>query len=277
MRSFTEVIKDVGYFISKNSPQLLSGLACAGVVSTAYLAGKATIKARYLLEDYLEFDPDDPDAEGIFNWKNLTKEEKKTFVKEVSKIYATTVISGITSISAIIASQHISSKRAAVIASLYSISKDTLERYQAKTLEAIGENAEKAIRAKVRKEQIEANPPVIGGPTGNVYLASQGRFLCRDNINESNYFYSDYETIRAAINDFNNQLINGDIFLTLNEFYDMVGARNIKMGDEVGWDIGSGIVTYDIITAMADIEGHMNEPCLVIEFGRMPIARTGYC
>ena len=42
MNKIEAVAKNLGGVISKNSPHILTGLGCAGLVSTAILTGRAT-------------------------------------------------------------------------------------------------------------------------------------------------------------------------------------------------------------------------------------------
>ena len=45
MNKIGQITKNLGGVISKNSPHILTGIGCAGAVSTAVLAVKATPKA----------------------------------------------------------------------------------------------------------------------------------------------------------------------------------------------------------------------------------------
>ena len=69
-------------------------------------------------------------------------------------------------------------------------------------------------------------------------------------------------TIDAAVNKFNKRLLNED-FLSLNEFYDELGVKHTKLGDDLGWNIGNdGLieVTYDTCLSPD------NKPCLVMNY-----------
>ena len=51
MNEITKIAKNLGGLISKNSPHILTGLGCAGVLSTAILAAKATPKALAIIKE----------------------------------------------------------------------------------------------------------------------------------------------------------------------------------------------------------------------------------
>ena len=49
MKGLMKISKNLGGLISKNSPHILTGLGCAGVLSTAVLAVKGTPKALFFI------------------------------------------------------------------------------------------------------------------------------------------------------------------------------------------------------------------------------------
>ena len=55
MNELAKFTKNLGGLISKNSPRILTGLGCAGVVSTTILAAKASPKAIAILEEEAEY------------------------------------------------------------------------------------------------------------------------------------------------------------------------------------------------------------------------------
>jgi hypothetical protein len=234
--------------IYQNTPQLLSGLACAGVVSTVIFGAKATLKAQEFLT-----------SEKII-FKKANREEKIEVAKEIGKIYLPTFVSGIATITCIIMSQHISTKRAAALAGLYSISKEALQTYQAKVVETIGDKAEKKIKSEINQEKVNNNPPQ---EKNNIYI-TDGSVLCYDS-QTGRYFYSEYEKIRKIINDLNQRLIN-EMFIELNDLYYELELPLVKHGDELGWYIDQGLIDIKYDTMLSD----KGVPCIVLTYTVQP-------
>ena len=245
MKTFYQLRKGVKNTLYQNGPQILSGIACAGVITTAILGAKATLKAKSIFDEYDE------------SFKNIDKEIKKELIFEILKIYGLTILSGTVTISCIIASQRLNTKRAAAIATLYSLSKEALETYKLKAIETLGHDTERKIRESVNQEKINKNLPVEGK---NVIITS-GTVLCYD-CQSGRYYRSDYETIRKVINDLNYRLIT-EMFIELNEFYDELGWPRTKHGDESGWYVDQGLIKMDIDTTMLS---ENKEPCIVLNY-----------
>lgn len=215
-----QIAKNLGGVISKNSPQILTGLGCAGVVTTAILAVKATPRAIQLLEE----------SEAL---NGLGK------VKLTWKCYIPAGIVGVTSIACIIGANTISTKRNAALAALYSLSEAAFREYQGKVVETIGKTKDRQIRDEVAKDKVLANP------VGNheVIFTGKGDVLCLDALT-GRYFKSDIEKIRQSVNELNRDLLS-EMWLSLNDLYYALDLPNTVLGDEMGWDIDRGLIELD--------------------------------
>ena len=107
MNKIGQITKNLGGVISKNSPHILTGIGCAGVVSTAVLAVKATPKATIILEKEEEY-------RERKRLQSLTKMEK---VKLTWKCYIPAVVMGATTIGCIIGANTVNMRRNAALAS----------------------------------------------------------------------------------------------------------------------------------------------------------------
>ena len=205
--------------ITDNAPVILTVFGAVGVVGTAVLTGKATFEAADRIRDArLEKASafvcdggtiDDSTYAGI----QLTKTET---VKEVWPLYIPAVITGTSSIAAIIMSHRISSRRAAMLAAAYALNQDKLEEYQDKIKEKFGVKKEKDARDELAQEKVNqltdsgyafANPL-----SGKVWImeAYTGR-----------PFMSSVENVNRAVNDINHQ-INDVGSVRLSDFYDEI-------------------------------------------------------
>ena len=149
MNKIGQIAKNLGGVISKNSPHILTGIGCAGVVSTAVLAVKATPKATIILEKEEEY-------RERKRLQSLTKMEK---VRLTWKCYIPAAVTGVCSAACIIGASSISARRNAALVTAYTISETALKEYKDKAVEVVGPKKEQAIRDAVAKEQLAASAP----------------------------------------------------------------------------------------------------------------------
>ena len=243
----SKLCKDAKVMASKRSPEILTGLGIAGMISTTVLAVQATPKALDLIaraEDK-KFD------NGHGN--KLTVSEK---MKVAWKPYIPAAITGIASISCIIGASSVHAKRNAAIAAAYNLSQTALTEYKEKVVETIGEKKEQAIKDKIAKDKIKKDPV----SKSEVIVTGKGNTLCYDAFN-SRYFYSDIDQIKRAINELNRIMLN-QMYVSLNDFYDELNLKHSGNGDELGWKLDDGFIEVDFSSQLSD-DGR---PCLVIEY-----------
>lgn len=251
------VLKTASKSISKHSPEILTGIGVAGLVTTVVLAVKATPKAMVLLEEHLMQDQvRDGVTEGLFNMMDL-----KTTVKVAWRPYIPAMVMGTVTIACIIGSQRVSSSRTAALASAYSLTSTALDEYQNKVVETIGKNKEEKMRAEIVEERVKADPPsLMDLPTPDC-----GKTLCFDQLS-GRYFMSDAETLRQTVNELNRQMILENE-LSLNEFYYAIGLSGIPLGASLGWSIDTGLIELRFNAVMS--EDNMT-PCLGIDYQTVP-------
>ena len=231
----SKLCKDAKIMVSKRSPEILTGIGIAGMVTTTVLAVRATPKALDLIaraEDK-KFD------NGHGN--KLTVSEK---MKVAWKPYIPAAITGIASISCIIGASSVHAKRNAAIAAAYNLSQTALTEYKEKVVETIGEKKE-------QKDPVSKSEVIVTG---------KGNTLCYDAFN-SRYFYSDIDQIKRAINELNRIMLN-QMYVSLNDFYDELNLKHSGNGDELGWKLDDGFIEVDFSSQLSD-DGR---PCLVIEY-----------
>lgn len=229
--------------VSKHSPEILTGIGIAGMLTTTVLAVKATPKALVLIEQKKKEERKD----------ELTPVE---VVKTCWKPYIPATLSGAASIACLIGANSINAKRNAALAAAYKLSETALIDYKAKVVETIGEKKEQAIKDKIAKEKVENNPAsssqiiVTGRGNSRIYDQSFGR-----------YFTSDIELIKKAVNELNRRMIS-EMYISLNEFYREIGIDEVELGDSLGWNIEQGYIEIDWSSQICD-DG---TPCLVMGY-----------
>ena len=242
-KEIKKFISDMGIRLNRRSPEILAGIGIAGMLTTVVLAVKATPKALTLIDE-------------ASNEKNadLTKSE---VVKVAWKPYVPAIVTAVMSTTCMIGSVHIGCRRIAALSTAYKLTETAFSEYKEKVVETIGEKKEKTIQEKVAKEKLEKNPVT----KSNVIVTGKGSTLCLDAA-FNQYFQSDYEAIRKAVNDVNYQML-GCNYVSLNDFYDALGVDRIPIGDEVGWNMTKeGKVEIEFSSQIAS-DGR---PCLVIQY-----------
>lgn len=195
----------------------MTGVAIAGVVTTAYLAGRASISAHKRIQQH-EADNGTPD-----NAKDLWAGR----VKVAWKYYVPAAASGVVTVGCIVGSSHVSNKRGAAAQAAFVISERAFNEYRAAVVEEIGERKDQSIRDSIATRKVNENPPsatIISGP-GNV--------LCCE-LFTGRYFTSDMESLRRARNDLNERLLKHDR-VSMDDWYDMIGLEPTSYSSEIGW------------------------------------------
>lgn len=248
-----KLFKDVQSAVSKHSPEILTGVGIAGMITTTVLAVKATPKALTLIEhkkEELKLDPAD----------NLTPIET---VKATWKCYIPAAVTGVMSVACLVGASSVNARRNAALATAYNLSATALSEYKEKVIETIGEKKEREIRDKVAEDKLEQNPV---NPSA-IVVTSKGNTRFMDSITKRR-FTSDIETINQIVNRLNRRMVNGEDYISLNEFYYEIGLEGCDVGDELGWNVARGLIELpEPPHAIVDTDG---VPCIVLEYQVAP-------
>jgi hypothetical protein len=250
-----KLLKAAQALVSKHSPELLTGLGIAGMITTTVLAVKATPKALNLIEHKREE-------------LNLEPAEKLTAVETVKatwKCYVPAAITGITATACLIGASSVNARRNAALATAYNLSATALAEYKDAVIETIGEKKEQVIRDKVAEERIKKEPV----NNSAIIVSGSGNTRCFDTITKRR-FTSDIEQIKRIVNELNHRMISGEDYISLNEFYYELGLDGCAVGDDLGWNVTRGIIELDF-SAQLDSDG---VPCIVLDYAVAP--KRGY-
>lgn len=252
-----KMAKDIKEGIARHSPEILTGIGIAGMITTTVLAVRATPKALQLIDE--EEEKRWSELRVGEEWAELTPVEK---IKIAWKPYIPAAMTGVFSIAFLISANSVNVRRNAALATAYKLSETAFAEYKDKVVETIGENKEKAVKDKVRKKKIDDNPV----SKNDVIITSCGRTLCYDTIS-GRYFESDLEKIKRAANELNRQITTGMCgYVSLNEFYDEIGLDHISVGYDLGWNIYDGLIEIEPGSHLAD----NGQPCVVIDYRVAP-------
>lgn len=245
--NITNIIKGIKASISRHSPEILTGIGIAGMVTTTILAVKATPKAIKLIE-----------AEK--RAKHVDALSPVDTVKAVWKCYIPAAMTGVSSIACLIGSNAINAKRNAALTTVYTLSEMARNEYKEKVIETIGEKKERTIKEKVDAERIKKDPV----SKKEVIITEKGTTLCYDHV-FGRYFKSDIDIINRAMNKINREIVI-NMYASLNDFYAELGLSPVEMGYELGWNIDDGTIEIEPSSQLAD-DG---TPCLVIDYNIPP-------
>lgn len=240
-------------FVSKRSPEILTGIGIAGMITTTVLAVRATPKALVLIEEKKKEE-----------W--VDKLSPLDVVRVAWKPYIPAAVTGVMSIACLIGASSANVKRNAALATAYKLSETALTEYREKVIETVGEKKERAIRDKVAEERIKKNPV----SKNEVIVTGNGKTLCFDPIS-GRYFMSSIETIKRAENKLNKEMLH-DIsgYVSLNEFYDEIELDHTSVGDDLGWNTDQ-LIDISFSSQLND----NGEPSVVLDYIVAP--KYDYC
>lgn len=251
---FTKFLKDVQNGMSKHSPEILTGIGIAGMITTTILAVKATPKALELIEEKKreKIHENEADVDDKLSAVETVKAAWKPYVPAVLTCAASTAC--------LVGANTVNMKRITALSTAYKLSETALAEYKEKVIETVGAKKEKVIREKVAEEKVKQNPIANTG----IIVTGKGttRFL---DYHSGRRFESDVNAIEKAENVLNRKLTN-DMYVSLNEFYDILDLDHTKMGYEMGWGVDVGYIEFEK-HAIIDEDG---QPCIVLEYNVAP-------
>ena len=248
--NLSKMVENAKYSLVKHSPEILTGLGIAGMITTTVLAVKATPKALDLIEQKRE-------EEQRYD---LTPVET---VKAAWKPYIPAAVTGVASVACLIGASSVNIRRNAALTAAYQLSTTAFAEYKENVIEAIGEKKERGIRDKIAQKKIDKMNET---PT-QIIVTGAGDTLFLEPIS-MRPFKSDIETIRRIVNDLNYRMTIGmEEYISLSEFYDELGLKHTDVSDSLGWTLGvDGPIKVDFSAGIAD-DGR---PCLVLDYYAAP-------
>ena len=235
-------------FLGKNSPTILVSIGVAGMVTAVGMAIKVTPSAITAREN----------AEKKAGGDISKKQRYKILARCYVPVVAVCVFSG----ACIFKAHSINVKRNLALAGAYKFSEETLQTYQKKVIEKIGEEAETAISNSVNKERMEKSNADF-----NLAPGEDGDVICFD-IMSGRTFRSNSLKLGRIENVLTNRLMS-EMYISLNDFYYEVGLPSIKLGDSMGWSVDEGYICLSLGSQLDDND----QPVLTVDFDVHPRPR----
>lgn len=243
--NLTRILQSTRTTLVKHSPEILTGLGIAGMITSAILAVRATPKALDL----------------IFEKEYEVKREltKKETVKIAWKLYIPAVVTGAASTACLIGANSVNCKRNAALAAAYTLTDTAFREYKEQVVESLGEKKERAVLDKVAEKQVKENPV-----NNEIIVPGKGPSLCLEPLS-MRYFNTDFNSVVAAGNKLNTTMINHMGEGTINDFYDLLDLPHTEVGDYMGWTVDHQIEIHPSSTIAEN-----GEPALVIVYDNPP-------
>lgn len=246
---FRDLTSKTSKLVADNSPAILTAIGVTGVVTTAYLTGKATFKAAEIINDE-EF--------VITNDDNFQISNRQKF-DLVWKLYIPAFGVGSMSVAAIIFANRIGTRRAAAMTAAYALSERAYSEYKDKVVEQIGTIKEKKVRDEIAQDRVNSLPA-----NQQVIITNGGKQLFMDAYS-SRIFESDMETVKKAQNDTNHEILNHG-YASLSDLYGRLGLPNTKISDDLGWN-SDKLMEMTFSTTLTDDQ----RSCIVVDFVVAPV------
>lgn len=188
--------------VQKNSSTILTCIGAAGVIATAVLTGRATIKAVRIVDE-------------------SETHSKKEIVKTVWKEYIPAAGIGITTIACIFGANTLNKRQQAALMSAYALLDQTYKEYKSKVKDVLGEESEQKVEDAIAEEKVSDICP------------SDGKLL----FYEPNYGQG-FERTMLEVQDAEYRLnqkfaVEGEA--SLNDFFELLGLNKTDTGDMIGW------------------------------------------
>ena len=264
----------VGFKFKKHSPEILAVTGVVGIVTSAVMACKATIKVNDIVNEAKEtvdkihesvdkglHTSDGEEYTEEVAKKDLTIVYAQTGLKFV-KLYGPSVALGIASIACLLGSNHILRKRNLALAAALTNMATSFKEYRGRLVDRFGKDVDRELRFGIKAKEIEET---VVDKDGNETTVTKTVEVVDPNTAHSLYSIVFCEgnngwTRNAELNkvfliqqqNYANDKLRMNGVLTLNEVYEMVGAPRTAYGQIAGWvwtedgTIGDNFVDFGI-------------------------------
>lgn len=265
--------------IQKHSPAMLFGAGIVGVVATAVLASRATLKLENVLAEHEETMEKIEVAESIdrFTEKDAQKARALVYLRtfgKIGRLYLPALTIGIGSICALTGSHIILSRRNMALTAAYATLDKSFRQYRERVIAEYGDDADEKLRfGDFDSETLQ---------TGNGPLELK-KFKMSPDMSEYARFFDDtnpnwnpnaeYNRIfLSAQQSYFNNMLNARGHVFLNEVYDSLGMDRTGAGAVVGWlrGVGDSFVDFGLFTRTDSPQLRLfvngGEPSVLLDF-----------
>lgn len=223
--------------VKRAIPPVLTVVSAGGVIATAVLSSKAALKADILLKEAEES-----------KHEQLTTFEK---VQVSAPAYLPTVAAGALTVACIVGLRSYDRRQQAAAIAGYALIKRNYEKYQGKVKELLGleehhkitEAIARDVEVEVPKEHCLIAQGGIGPSSTMDFGVNEEKRLFYDTFSDR-YFESTIGDVLQAEHHLNRNFHLGG-YVSVNDFYDLLGLDHIKDGDKLCWTLQEGLEWVD--------------------------------
>lgn len=257
VNGMSSMLNKTCFQLKKHSPEILVVTGVVGVVTSAVMACRATLKINEVVSNaksdieriHTAEESGVTEAGEIYDHEDSVKDLTIVYTQtglKVARLYAPSVILGALSITSILASNNILRKRNIALGAAYAAIDQSFKEYRSRVIERWGETVDRELKYGIRKEKVEET--VADPETGkskkvkntidvidcNHVPSGYARFFDEG----SRYYEKDAEQnlmfLRSEQN-YANDRLRARGYLFLNEVYERLGIPTTKAGQIVGW------------------------------------------
>ena len=255
-----KAISFVRTFSDKNASSILTGLALAGFAATIVMCYKKAPKTKKILNNAKK------KIQNLDRKAPSYQEQKKEIVvdtvKEVVPEVAPVAVMAVVTAGCILGNNKISKKRIALLTAGYNLARSNLEDLNREMRNILGDKKTTEIKDAVAEKRFKRRPKEIPQEV-MCPSSSDGLVPCWDTYS-GRPFRSNREKIGQAINQLSAEC-QQDMYVSLNDFYDLIGLRQIPMGDDLGWNTDD-LMKGSLPITMTSVLSEDGIPCLAVDY-----------
>ena len=228
-------------FLNRHSSTILTCLGATGVVITTITAVKATPKALELIKDEIDRQNHklvkEANDAGQKNIVRIDKLHPLDVMRVAWKCYIPAALIGVGTITCIFGANFLNKHTQASLVSAYSLLDRSYKEYKDKVNDIYGEDSDEKIIKAIAKDKYSSIPFKVNEEKQLFYDMQAGR-----------YFESTLADLYKAEYELN--LVYAKYgYVSLNDFYDLIGIDRIKGGFDIGWssEVSDVLYGYDCI------------------------------
>ncbi len=162
-----------GFKLKKHSPEILVVAGVIGTVASAVIACKATTKAGTIIEktkesiEAIHTCESSEELNDEYTQEDIKKDLAIVYVNtgiEFAKLYAPSIILGTLSITSILMSHNIISKRCIALSAAYSTVAKGFKEYRGRVVERFGEDVDRELKYNIKAKKLEGT--IVDAETG---------------------------------------------------------------------------------------------------------------
>ncbi len=305
MNKISGAFNNVSFKMKKHSPEILMAAGVAGVVVSAVMACKATLKVEAVMDEAKEKmdkihkaeENGTTDSGEDYSTEDAKKDTVVVYVQtglKLAKTYAPAVAIGALSITSILASNNILRKRNVALAAAYATVDKSFKEYRNRVIERFGQEVDRELKYNIKAEKVTATE--IDEETGKEKKVKKNAFVVNpSDVSGYARFFEKYTVdedgnsilnphwepnneynimfIKAQEN-YANDLLRAKKRLFLNDVYEMLGLPRTKAGQIVGWvydkdnPVGDNYVDFGMYADNLSYSDFANglDPAILLDF-----------